>query len=130
MSNADMPLALRDQTEAAIRHAEAWVDTNEHVSGWMASEDLPAAYWLLRQAWLDSDPDIPCPHITGPQPVHWFTIWPQHVWCNSCAVRRMRRSGRAKRPCLGCGEYTAGVGELVAGNLVAHGPVCTGCGSA
>jgi hypothetical protein len=129
MISDDLPPALRDQAEAAIRDAGAWVDANEHVSGWMPAEDLAPPFWNLHQAWLGSDPEThaTCEHITGPQPVHWFPAWPQQVWCNNCAVRKMRRLGRRKHSCLGCGKATREFGELTTGNLIAHGPVCDAC---
>jgi hypothetical protein len=69
-----------DQEQAAIRDASRWVDTNEHVGGWVSRDDLPPGPAALVQRFEDTDiwSHTACERIMtgGPQVVHWFTEWP------------------------------------------------------
>jgi hypothetical protein len=123
-----------DQAQAAVRDASRWVDTNETASsGYIPRAELPSAYATLVQQFEDSDPSshTACERLTagGPQVVHWFTEWPTRAWCQPCALYKLRRLARKRRPCFGCGVATVGEAEATNGNLVMHGPMCDRCGS-
>jgi len=121
-----------DQAQAAVRDASRWVDRNETASsGYIPRDELPPGAAALVQRFKDSDPwsHTACERVRagGPQVVHWFTEWPSRAWCHACAVHKMRRLERKRRPCVGCGVATPGEGEATTGNVVMHGPMCDRC---
>jgi hypothetical protein len=127
-----MSTGYGDQVQAAVRDAARWVDTNDTSSGYIPRDEAPPAYAVLYQRFQDSDPlsHTPCEHLKarGPQVAHWFTEWPTRAWCHQCALPRMRRLARKRRPCLNCGQASIAMGEVTFANIVLHATMCDRCG--